>query len=64
MKSSDLQYIFEPFYTTKDYGNGVGMFVVKQMIVDNGGQITAESDGENMGMFIKLLLKKGDDSNE
>ncbi|WP_422484578.1 transporter substrate-binding domain-containing protein [Gudongella sp. DL1XJH-153] len=60
MKDENLHYIFEPFYTTKEYGNGVGMFVVKQIIDDNGGSIIAESDGENLGMSIKVRVKRGD----
>ena len=60
MGKDDLQYIFEPFYTTKEYGNGVGMFVVKQIIDDNGGSIVAESEGENKGMCITLKLGRGE----
>lgn len=60
MSQEDLPHIFEPFYTTKEFGNGVGMFVVKQIIEDNGGKITAESDGPQQGMRIAITLKKGD----
>lgn len=63
MNKDDIQYIFEPFYTTKEYGNGVGMFVVKQLVDENEGKISAISHGENMGMSIILELKKGE-SNE
>jgi C4-dicarboxylate-specific signal transduction histidine kinase len=62
MDKDDLQYIFEPFYTTKEYGNGVGMFVVKQIIDDNGGSIIAESEGKNKGMSIILKLGRGEKS--
>lgn len=62
MDKDDLQYIFEPFYTTKEYGNGVGMFVVKQIIDDNGGSIIAESEGKNKGMSIILMLGRGEKS--
>lgn len=60
MDADDLQYIFEPFYTTKISGNGVGMFVVKQIVDENGGSISAESDGEEKGMCIILKAKKGE----
>jgi len=60
MNEEDIQHIFEPFYTTKDSGNGVGMFVVKQIVDENGGGIFAESDGEEKGMDIILKAKKGE----
>lgn len=60
MNSEDLQFIFEPFYTTKVTGNGIGMFVVKQMVEDNGGSISAESSDEIGGMTIIIKIKKGE----
>lgn len=62
MSKDDIQFIFEPFYTTKATGNGVGMFIVKQMVEDNKGSITAESDEENKGMCIILTAEKGDNN--
>lgn len=59
MNADDIQYIFEPFYTTKPIGNGIGMFVVKQIVDENGGSIYAESDGKQKGMCITLKIKKG-----
>src|SRR5690606_16742812 len=64
MNKEDIQYIFEPFYTTKKFGNGVGMFVVKQIVDENGGSITAESHGEQKGMSISLKVKKGEPNEE
>lgn len=60
MDKEKLQYIFEPFFTTKSSGNGIGMFIVKQMVEDNGGTISAESDGEFQGMCIIITAEKGD----
>ncbi len=60
MNEDDIQYMFEPFYTTKKFGNGVGMFVVKQIVDENGGSIAAKSDGEQRGMCISLKVKKGE----
>lgn len=40
--------IFEPFFTTKpDVGTGLGLFVVKELVVKNGGRITVA--GKNSG---------------
>lgn len=60
MNKDNLQYIFEPFYTTKEFGNGVGMFVIKQIADENGAIISAESPGEQKGMSIILKMKKGE----
>ncbi len=60
MIEEDIQYIFEPFYTTKEFGNGVGMFVVKKIVEENGGNIIAISDGKEQGMNIILRVKKGE----
>ncbi len=39
-----LKKIFDPFYTTKDEGTGLGLYIVKQLVEKNGGKINAESD--------------------
>ncbi|WP_442264194.1 transporter substrate-binding domain-containing protein [Tissierella sp.] len=60
MTEDNLQYIFEPFYTTKEFGNGVGMFVIKQIVDENDANILAESLGEEKGMCISLKIKEGE----
>lgn len=47
-----MHYIFDPFYTTKQNGNGLGLFISRQMAEENGGSIQAES--ENGGTTIRL----------
>ncbi len=59
MNEESLNYIFEPFYTTKDNGNGVGMFIVKKLAEENGGKITAESNGNTGGLSVLLTVRKG-----
>lgn len=35
--------LFQPYFTTKKHGTGLGLFVSKKLIVDHGGDIEAQS---------------------
>lgn len=59
MTEEGLDYIFEPFYTTKDNGNGVGMFIVKKLVEENKGKIQAINNISGHGMSIIFHLKRG-----
>lgn len=39
-----LSKIFDPFYTTREYGNGLGLSFVQKIIQAHGGTITVESE--------------------
>lgn len=49
--------IFEPFYTSKDDGTGIGLAITQQNIRNLGGNITLEDDEEYSTLFkIRLPL--------
>ena len=50
-----LENIFEPFYTTKQKGTGLGLAFVKEIIADHGGTIELESTAERGTCFTLLL---------
>lgn len=51
----DMSKIFEPFYTTRDGGTGLGLWVVREKLSDLGGGITVENrDGAVMKIIIPL----------
>jgi two-component system sensor histidine kinase AtoS len=53
-----LQHIFNPFFTTKDSGTGLGLPITHKVITEHGGQIEAESKvGEGTIFTIHLPLQ-------
>ncbi len=56
-----LNRIFEPFYTTKKKGSGLGLMIVQRIVRDHGGRIQLESNvGQGTTFRIWLpLAEKG-----
>lgn len=52
---SVLQQIFNPFFTTKDRGTGLGLPITHKVISEHGGQIDAKSR-ENQGTEFTIEL--------
>ncbi len=50
-----MEKIFNPFFTTKAKGTGLGLVVVAKLIEENNGKITIESE-RNKGTKICVLL--------
>jgi len=51
----DPQQVFEPFYTTKSTGSGLGMAISKRLIEKHGGQIEIESQ-ISIGTTVRFRL--------
>ena len=55
MSPETLAQIFEPYYTTKDTGTGLGMAIVQRIITDHDGEIFVESE-EGVGTTVWIEL--------
>ncbi len=55
MSPETLAQIFEPYYTTKDTGTGLGMAIVQRIITDHDGEIFVESK-ERVGTTVSIEL--------
>lgn len=55
IRKENLEDIFNPFYTTKENGTGLGLYIVGSEISNAGGTITADSE-ENTGTVFHITL--------
>ena len=53
--SEDLKHIFEPFYTTKTSGSGLGLFLSKKLVTEMKGEISVQSKTGGPTRFIIVL---------
>jgi two-component system sensor histidine kinase HydH len=60
MSESDLERVFEPFFTTNPSGTGLGMAIVKSIVDSHNGGITLHSE-ERVGteVVIRIPLIRG-----
>ncbi|MFG1499329.1 HAMP domain-containing sensor histidine kinase [Halobacteriovorax sp. XZX-3] len=59
VEEKDLKNIFKKFYQVgkSSKGSGVGLYMATQIMKIHGGRISAESEGVDQGMTLKLLFK-------
>ena len=58
MANAQQPKIFDPLYTTKPGGTGLGLYIVQEILAAHGGQVTVESE-EGQGTTFTLTLPLG-----
>jgi two-component system sensor histidine kinase PilS (NtrC family) len=57
----DLPHIFEPFYTTKERGTGIGLAIVHSIIQGHGGEVQVRStEGRGTVFLVKLAERRAE----
>ena len=58
ISTENAGYIFEPKFTTKNSGMGLGLAIIKKIIENYNGSITFKSEEEKGTLFtVKLPIK-------
>jgi len=55
--SALLERLFEPLYTTKPGGTGLGLYIVQEIVTAHGGQLTVQST-EGQGTTFTIMLPR------
>ncbi|MEO0205144.1 MAG: ATP-binding protein [candidate division WOR-3 bacterium] len=54
---SELEKIFEPYYTTKKGGTGLGLFIAQKIVREHNGEIKVESS-DGFGTKFSIILPR------
>ncbi|MFN2475692.1 MAG: nitrogen regulation protein NR(II) [Chthoniobacterales bacterium] len=55
MSAETLSHVFEPYYTTKSSGSGLGLLIVRRIVREHGGELAVESsEGKGLTLTIRL----------
>ncbi|PYK70801.1 MAG: PAS domain-containing sensor histidine kinase [Verrucomicrobia bacterium] len=59
MSAETLSHVFEPYYTTKESGTGLGLLIVRRIVREHGGELAIEStEGKGLALSIRLPFKE------
>ena len=55
MSAESLRHVFEPYFTTKTSGSGLGLLIVRRIVREHGGELAIESS-EGAGLTLTIRL--------
>jgi signal transduction histidine kinase len=55
IRPEDLSRLFQPYYTTKPGGHGLGLMIVQRIMREHGGQVGIESKA-GVGTVVTLTF--------
>jgi two-component system, sporulation sensor kinase E len=55
MSAENLSRVFEPYFTTKPSGTGLGLLIVRRIVREHGGELSIES-GQGKGLTVTIRL--------
>ena len=57
IRKEDLPHVFEPYFTTKKDGHGIGMMIVHRIVRDHGGDVGIDSK-QDAGTVVTLRFPR------
>jgi signal transduction histidine kinase len=59
ISQQDLEWLFNPFYSTKEQGSGLGLTIARDIMIEHGGSIIIEGNTEEkQGTKIQCVFPK------
>jgi signal transduction histidine kinase len=56
VSGEQLKHVYDPFFTTKEYGTGLGLTNAKRLVENNGGQMMIQStEGQGTEVVLRFL---------
>jgi two-component system, sporulation sensor kinase E len=55
MSAENLSRVFEPYFTTKPSGSGLGLLIVRRIVREHGGELSIESS-QDRGLTLTIRL--------
>jgi signal transduction histidine kinase len=59
ISAENLSHVFEPYFTTKSSGTGLGLLIVRRIVREHGGELSIESS-EGKGLTVTIRLPQID----
>jgi signal transduction histidine kinase len=58
--AEDAPRLFQPYFTTKKHGTGLGLFVTRKLVIEHGGSVSFESPPTGGALFRVWLPLEGE----